>query len=163
MPSFDIVSELELMEVENAVNQAQREIGQRFDFRGGQSKVDLDKGAKRIKIIADDEMKLRSIHQILEGKLAKRSVDLRCLDYNKEEAGSGGILRQDVALKSGLNKEEAKQLTKAIKETKLKVQAQVQDEQVRVTGKKIDDLQAVMADLKGRDFSFPLQFINMRS
>ena len=162
MPSFDVVSELDMQEVDNAVNQTQKEIGQRFDFRGGKSELNLEKDAKKIKIVADDELKLRSIHQILEGKLAKRGVDLRCLKYGKEETGSGGVLRQVIDLKSGLDKEEAKEVTKAVKDSKLKVQAQVQDDQVRITSKSIDDLQATMAMLKGKDLKFPLQFINMR-
>lgn len=162
MPSFDIVSDLDLQEVDNAVNQAQKEIAQRFDFRGGKSEIELEKDAKKIKIIADDDMKLRSIHQILEGKLAKRGVDLRGLKYGKEESGSGGIIRQEIELKSGLDKEEAKEVTKAIKDAKLKVQAQVQDEQVRVTSKSIDELQEAITLLRNSGLKFPVQFINMR-
>ena len=163
MPSFDIVSELDMQEVDNAVNTAQKEISQRFDFRGGQSSITLERTAKKIKIVADDDMKLRSIHQVLEGKLAKRGVDLRALKYGKEESGSGGILRQEVTLKAGLDKEEAKDITKAIKDSKLKVQAQIQDEQVRVTSKSIDELQATIVLLKNAQLKFPVQFINMRS
>ena len=163
MPSFDIVSELDLMEVDNAVNQAKREIGQRFDFRGGKSDISLEKEAKRIKIMADDDMKLRAIHQIIETKMAKRDLDMRCLEYGQEETASGNMIRQMVTLKNGIEKEEAKKITKAIKETKLKVQAQVQDDQVRVTAKKIDDLQSVISHLKGMDLPFPIQFVNMRS
>lgn len=163
MPSFDIVSELDLMEVDNAVNQASKEIGQRFDFRGGQSEIALEKDQNRIKIVADDDMKLRSIHQILQTKLAKRELDLRCLDFGQEEAASGGIIRQFVSLQAGISKENAKIITKEIKESKLKVQAQIQGEQVRVTGKKIDDLQSVMSHLKQASLKIPVQFINMRS
>lgn len=163
MASFDVVSELDLQEVDNAVNQAQKEIGQRFDFRGGKSELALEKDAKKIKIVADDDMKLRSIHQILEGKLAKRGIDLRALKYGKEEPGSGGVIRQTIELKNGLAKEEAKEVTKAIKDSKLKVQAQVQDEQVRVTAKSIDELQATIQLLKASGLKFPVQFTNMRS
>lgn len=163
MPSFDIVNELNMMEVENAVNQTQKEIGQRFDFKGGKSDLELDKVGKKLKIMADDDMKLRSIHQILESKLAKRGVDLRCLKYEAEEQASGNIIRQVVNLRSGIEKEDAKEITKAIKESKLKVQAQIQDEQVRVTGKNIDDLQAAMAMLRTKEMKTPLQFVNMRS
>lgn len=162
MPSFDVVSELDMQEVDNAVNQAQKEIGQRFDFRGGKSEINLEKEAKKIRVVADDDMKLRSIHQILEGKLAKRGIDLRCLKHGKEETGSGGVLKQVIELKNGLDKEEAKQVTKAIKDSKLKVQAQVQDEQVRVTAKSIDELQATITMLKSQQLNFPLQFTNMR-
>ncbi len=163
MPSFDVVSDLDMMEVENAVNQTQKEIAQRFDFRGGKSELSLDKEAKKLKIMADDDFKLRSIHQILEGKLAKRGVDLRCLKYDKEEAASGGIIRQSVDLKSGIDKEGAKEVTKMIKESKLKVSAQIQDEQVRVTAKSIDELQATITLIRRADLKFPVQFINMRS
>ena len=163
MPSFDIVSELDMQEVDNAVNMAQKEIAQRFDFRGGKSSIELDKTAKKLKILADDDMKLRSIHQIVESKLAKRGVDLRGLKYGKEESGSGGIIRQEIDLKAGLDKEEAKEITKLIKESKVKVQAQIQDEQVRVTSKSIDELQAAISVLKKGELKFPLQYINMRS
>jgi uncharacterized protein YajQ (UPF0234 family) len=162
MPSFDIVSEIDLMEIDNAVNMTIKEIGQRFDFRGGKSTLELDKTARKIKITADDDMKLRAIHQILETRLAKRSIDLRCLKYGAEEAASGNIIRQMVDLKNGLEKEEAKELTKAIKDSKLKVQAEIQGEQLRVSGKSIDDLQTVIAMIKGLQLKFPVQFINMR-
>ena len=145
------------------MNQASKEIGNRFDFKGGKSEITLEKEGKKIKIIADDEMKLRSIHQILETKMAKRAVDLRCLHYGDEEAATGNIIRQGIDLKAGITKEEAKAITKEIKESKLKVQSQIQGEQVRVTGKKIDDLQEVMSLLKTATLKFPVQFINMRS
>ncbi len=163
MPSFDIVSEVSLMEVENAVNQTAKEIEQRFDFRGGKSSLELDKTAKTIKIIADDDMKLRSIHQILSGKLAKRNVDLRALKYKPEEQASGGILRQVVELKANLEKEELKEVNKHIKDSKLKVTTETQGEQLRVISKSIDELQATMNLLKQKDFKFPIQFTNMRS
>jgi uncharacterized protein YajQ (UPF0234 family) len=162
MPSFDIVSELDLMEVENAVNQSAKEIEQRFDFRGGKSSIELDKGSKKIKIMADDELKLRSIHQILQQKLAKRNIDLRGLKYNQEEQASGSMLRQFVDLKAALEKEEMKEVNKVIKDSKLKVTTETQGDQLRVTSKSIDDLQAVMSLLKGKELSFPVQFINMR-
>ena len=163
MPSFDIVSEVDMQEVDNAVNQAAKEIGTRFDFRGGKSNVEWSREEKLIKIIADDDMKLRSIHQILEQKLVKRNVDLRALDYAPEQEMSGNLLKQSVSLKIGLDKEAAKKVTKAIKNSKIKVQAQIQDEQVRVTSKKIDDLQGVMQMHRGEDVGAPLQFVNMRS
>jgi uncharacterized protein YajQ (UPF0234 family) len=163
MPSFDVVSELDLQEVDNAVNQTAREIGQRFDFKGGKSEITLDKDAKKIRIVADDDMKLRSIHQVLEGKMAKRGLDLRALKYGKEEAASGNLIRQEAELKTGLDKEAAKKVTAAIKESKLKVTAAIQDEQVRVTSKSIDELQAVIQMLKSKNLEIPLQFVNMRS
>lgn len=163
MPSFDIVSEVSLMEVENAVNQTAKEIEQRFDFRGGKSSIELDKTAKKIKIMADDDMKLRSIHQVLSGKLAKRSVDLRGLKYGAEEQASGNMLRQTVELKANLEKEEIKEVNKLIKDAKTKVTTEVQGEQLRVISKSIDELQATMNALKSKELKFPLQFTNMRS
>lgn len=163
MPSFDIVSEIDLQELDNAVNQVAKEVSTRFDFRGGKSSIDLDRKIPQIKILADDDMKLRSIHQILETKLAKRSIDLSCLDYGKEDDASGSGIRQIVNIRSGIDKESAKKITKIIKESKIKVQAQIQDEQVRVTGKSIDDLQEAIASVKNSNVGLPLQFINMRS
>jgi len=162
MPSFDIVSELDLMEVENAINQTAKEIEQRFDFRGGKSSIELDKTAKKIKIMADDEMKLRSIHQVMHQKMAKRNIDLRGLKYGEEEAASGNMIRQTVELKAALEKEELKEVNKLIKDSKMKVTAESQGDQLRVTSKSIDDLQAVMALLRGKELKFPVQFINMR-
>lgn len=163
MPSFDVVSEIDAQEVDNAVNQAKKEITTRFDFKGSKSSIDFDKDQNTIKVFADDDMKLRALHQILEQKMAKRSLDLSCLDYGKEEQASGSSIRQQIAIRSGIDKDSAKKITKAIKDSKLKVQAQIQGEQVRVTGKKIDDLQEVIAMLKSANLGLPLQFVNMRS
>jgi uncharacterized protein YajQ (UPF0234 family) len=163
MPSFDIVSEVDLMEVENATNQCSKEIEQRFDFRGGKSSIELDKVAKKIKIMADDELKLRSIHQILSQKFAKRNIDLKSLKYGKEEQATGMLIRQFIELKAQLEKEEIKEVNKLIKDSKLKVTTESQGDQLRVTSKSIDDLQATMKLLKGKELAFPLQFINMRS
>src|SRR6478609_1369356 len=158
MPSFDIVSEVNLQEVDNAVNQTVKEITTRFDFRGSKSSIEFDKTEKKIKILADDELKLRSIHQLLEQKLVKRSVDLRLLDYGKQQEGTGNALRQEVTLKAGIDKEEAKKIVKLIKDSKIKVQAQILDEQVRVTGKSIDDLQETIRTLRAAtEIGLPLQ------
>lgn len=164
MPSFDIVSEIDYQEVDNAVNQTAKEISTRFDFRGGKSSIEFDKSDKKIRIVADDELKLRSMHQLLEQKFVKRSIDLRLIDYGKEEVASGNLIRQEVTLKNGIDKEEAKKITKLIKDSKIKVQSQIQDEQLRVTGKNIDDLQETIRMLRAAtDIGLPLQFINMRS
>lgn len=162
MPSFDIVCRLEIQEVDNAVNQTAKEISQRFDFRGSSSKIQLDKEKQLIKIVADDELKLRSLKQILQQKLAKRGIDLRFLDFGKEEEAGGNLLRLEVSLKGGLEKSETKEITKIIKESKLKVAAEIQSDQVRVSGKKIDDLQALMKVIKDKELAFPVDFINMR-
>ena len=163
MPSFDIVNEINMQEIDNAVNQTKKEIAGRFDFRGGKSDLELDKTAKQIKITADDEFKLRSLQQILEQKLATRKVDLKVIEYGDATPAPGQILRQTVTLKEGIDKEEAKKILKLIKDSALKVQAQIQDEQVRVTGKKIDDLQAVIQMLRSAQVAVPLQYVNMRS
>ncbi|MCX6126834.1 MAG: YajQ family cyclic di-GMP-binding protein [Proteobacteria bacterium] len=163
MPSFDIVSEIDLMEVDNAVNQASKEIEQRFDFRGGKSSIELDKLAKKIKIMADDDMKLRSIHRVLSQKMAKRNLNLRALKFNPEEQASGNLIRQTVELKANLEKEEIKEVSKMIKDSKLKVTTENQGEQLRVTSKSLDELQATMALIKSKELKFPVQFTNMRS
>lgn len=163
MPSFDIVCEVDLQEVDNAVNQVNREISTRFDFRGGKSQISFDKAQEKIKIVADDELKLRAIHGLLETKVAKRGLDCRCLLYSAQDEGAGDLVKQEVALKVGLDKDESKKITKKIKELKLKVQAQIRDDLVRVTAKKIDDLQEVISHFKSSDLGLPLDYINMRS
>lgn len=159
--SFDIVSEVDLQEVDNAVNQTSKEISQRFDFRGSKTSLSLEEA--KIKILADDDYKLKSIIDILQTKIIKRNISLKSLDYGKVEAAAGGTVRQYVTIKKGINKDKAKEVVNQIKETKLKVQAQIMDDQVRVTGKNKDDLQAVIAKLKQADLDVDLQFVNFRS
>ena len=161
MPSFDVVSELNYQEVDNAVNQAKKEIANRYDFKGTTNEINLEK--EEIKLVAADDYKLEAIKQILESKLMKRGVSPRALDYQKEEEGSMGSKRQVIKLIKSLTKEKAKEVVSVIKETKLKVQPAIQDDLVRVTGKSIDDLQTVMATLRAKDVGVPLQFVNMRS
>ena len=161
MPSFDIVSKVEMQEVDNAVNQTVKEISQRYDFKGSKSEVTLEKEA--IKVLADDDFRLKAIIDILQSKCIKRGISLKSLDYGKAENASGGMVRQAIAIKQGIAKEKGKELCAIIKETKLKVQAQIQDDQVRVTGKNIDDLQEVIKLLKGKDLDVELQFVNFRS
>lgn len=161
MPSFDIVSKVDLQEVDNAVNQAVKEISQRYDFKGTTNEVELEKDG--LKILAADEYKLKAIQDILIAKLVRRNVSPKCFDYGKEEPASGGAVRVRAVIVQGISKEKGKELVKLIKETKLKVQAQIMEDQVRVSGKKIDDLQAVMQMLKEKDVGIELQFENMRS
>lgn len=161
MPSFDIVSEVNFQEVDNAVNQAKKEIATRYDFRGSKSEIVYEN--KEIKILADDDYKLGAIKDILASKLTKRGVSLKSLDYQKEEEASMGAKRQVAKLINGLTKEKAKEIIAIIKDTRLKVQPAIHDEQVRVTGKSIDDLQTVIQTLKSKDVGVPLQFNNMRS
>lgn len=158
--SFDIVSKTEMQEVSNAVQQAQKELAQRFDFKGSKSSIELT--AEEIVLVSDDEGKLRSVKDILESKLVKRGVSLKALDYATLEQAAGGTVRQKAKIVQGIEIEKAKAIVKAIKEAKLKVQASIQSEQVRVTGRAKDDLQKAMAIVKGHDYGIPLQFTNYR-
>ena len=161
--SFDIVSEINLQEVDNAVSQACKEIAQRFDFKGSISSIELDKTNKTITLKAENEYKLKTITDLLQMKCAKRSVSLKALVFGKVEAGLvGGSLKQPITLQNGIPSDKAKEINKAIKELKLKVQATTQGEQVRVQATKIDDLQTTIAALKPMDFGIDLQFMNFR-
>lgn len=162
MPSFDIVSKVDMQEIDNAVNQAIKEIQQRYDFKGSKSEIKWEK-KEELTIIADDDTKLGSITDILQTKFVKRGVSLKSLEYGKVEEASGSLKRQVITIRQGIPAEKARELNKVIKELKVKVQSQIQDDQVRVTGKKIDDLQEVIQELKGKDLGIDLQFINMRS
>jgi len=165
MPSFDVVSEVNLQEVDNAVNQAQKEIQARYDFKGTQFDLKFDAKTLEIKLTADAESRLDSMYDILSSKFIKRGIELGSIEAGKKEAVGGLMLRQMIKIKQGLEQEKAKQIVKAVKDSKLKVEAQIQDKQVRITGKKIDDLQDVIAMLKSQQsqFKIPLQFVNMRS
>lgn len=163
MPSFDFVAEVDPQLIDDAVNQVAREIAQRFDFRGSRAEISFKRQEKKVYLTADDDYKLRALHQLLEQKLAKRNVDLRCLLYSKEETGSHGVLKQHATLKDGLTKDEAKQITKLLKETRLKIQTQLQDNQLRVSGKKIDDLQRAIQLVEEAKLAFPVRATNMRS
>jgi uncharacterized protein YajQ (UPF0234 family) len=160
MPSFDIVSTVDMQEVDNAVNQTIKEIAQRYDFKKSKSEVTLEKDS--IKILADDDFRLKAIVDILQSKCIKRGVSVKALKYGTPDPASGGMVRQIVSIQQGISKEKGKEVIALIKETKLKVQAQIQEDQVRVTGKNIDDLQEVIGILKGKDLGIELQFINFR-
>ncbi len=160
MPSFDIVSQIDMQEVDNAVNQTVKEITQRYDFKNSKSEVSLEKDS--IRILADDDFRLKAIIDILQSKCVKRGVSLKALKYGSVESASGGLVRQIVSLQQGISKEKGKEIIAAIKETRLKVQGQIQEDQVRVTGKNIDDLQEIIKLLKGKDLEVEMQFINFR-
>jgi cyclic-di-GMP-binding protein len=160
--TFDIVSRVDMQEVSNAVQQAVKEISQRFDFKGSKSSIDLSKEKAEITLVADDDYKLKSLTEILKAKLVKRNVSLKTLNFGNVEKAAGDTLRQLVSLQQGLSTERAKDITKLIKETKLKVQTEIQKDQVRVRAKKIDDLQALIKMLKEKDFDFHIEFINYR-
>ncbi len=160
--SFDIVSIVEMPEVVNAINQAMMEIKQRFDFKGSKSDIKLEEKDKKIVIVSDDEYKLKSVIDILQSKLVKRGVSLKALIYGKVEPATGGTARQVITLQHGIPTEKAKEIVKLIKDTKLKVQAHIQGDQVRVSGKNKDDLQGVIALLRGKEMGIDLQFVNYR-
>lgn len=159
MPSFDIVSEVDGHELTNAIDQARRVVDTRFDFKGVEATY--EQNDKVLTLISEADIHLRQMREILEGALVKRGIDIKVLDWQEPEA-SGQRMQQTVTIREGLDKEQAKKITKMIKDQKLKVQVAVQGEQVRVTGKKRDDLQSVIAFLKQTDFDQPLQYINFR-
>lgn len=160
--SFDIVSDIDMQEVDNAVNQAAREIKLRYDFKNSKSSFTFNRAEKKITILADDAMKLRSMHDILKAKAVKRGIALKALQFGKEEKAFGETIRQEVTLQVGIAQDNAKKIVKDIKELKTKVQASIQGDQVRVSGKKIDDLQEVIRVLKEKEYDFALQFVNYR-
>jgi len=160
--SFDIVSEVDMMEVENAVNQAQKELANRFDFKGSKSSIDLNKTEKKITLVADDDFKMKALKDILEGRLAKRGVSIKSLNYKAQEQAFEGYIRQTAEIVSGLPSEKAKELSKMIRDSKIKVQTQIDGAKVKVISPKKDDLQQVIAYLKQTPFSLPLQFTNYR-
>jgi uncharacterized protein YajQ (UPF0234 family) len=158
--SFDIVSKTDMQEVANAINQASKELAQRFDFKGSKSSIELT--GEEIVLISDDEGKLRSVKDVLESKLVKRHVALKAIDYQKIEAAQMGTVRQRAKIVQGIESDKAKAIVKAIKDAKVKVQASIQSDQVRVVGRSKDDLQKAIALVKENDFGIPLQFTNYR-
>ena len=160
MPSFDIVSKTDLAEVANAINGMQREISTRFDFKGSKSTVELKDGT--ITLNADDELKLKQMHELLKQYLTRRKVDAGALDFKPAEKASGGAVRQTVVVRQGVEQDIAKRIVKEVKGTKLKVQVAIQGDTLRVTGKKRDDLQEAIAFVRGLKIELPLQYINFR-
>ena len=158
--SFDVVSKTDMQEVANAVQQAQKELAQRFDFKGSKSSIELT--AEELILVSDDEGKLVSVKDILETKLVKRKVSLKALDYGKIEPAAGGTVRQKAKIVQGIEIEKAKAIVKTIKDAKVKVQASIQSDQVRVVGRSKDDLQKAMTLVRETDFGIPLQFTNYR-
>jgi uncharacterized protein YajQ (UPF0234 family) len=160
--SFDIVSEVNLQEVDNALNQARKEIVQRYDFKDSKSSIEFNQKEKHLTVISDDDFKLKSVIDILQNKLIKRGVSVKALDYGAVESAANGTVRQLIKLRVGINKEDAKLIVKMIKDSRLRVQAQIMDDQIRVNGKSKDDLQSVMKMLKDADLKFATQFTNYR-
>jgi len=162
MPSFDVVNRVDLQEVDNAVNITKKAILSRYDFRNSKTEITIDKKDKKIRVTTEDEMKLRAVQDTLIENLVKRKVDRKCLEPKPAEAAAHGMMQRDIAIKEGIDSDTARSIVKMIKERKLKVQAAIQENQVRVTGKKIDDLQEVIQLLRGGAIAIPLQFINMQ-
>jgi uncharacterized protein YajQ (UPF0234 family) len=160
--SFDIVSRVDIQEVSNAVDQAMKEIGQRFDFRGSKSTINLDRGKDELSIVSDDEYKLKSVIDILQSKLIKRKVPIKSLQYGKIESSLSGNVKQTVTIQQGVPTEKGKEIVKLIKSAKLKVQTEIQKDQLRERAKKKDDLQTVITLLKEKNLDIHLEFVNYR-
>lgn len=160
--SFDIVSEIDMQEVDNAVNQAKKELAQRYDFKGSKSSIEFERVEKKLTLVGDDDFKLRALKDMLATRLAKRGVSVKFFNFKDPERAFEGTLRQAVEISSGIDKERARDLNKIIKDLGLKVQTQIEGEKIKVSSPKKDDLQAVIAHLRGIDFPLPLSFCNYR-
>jgi uncharacterized protein YajQ (UPF0234 family) len=160
--SFDVVSEVNMQEMKNVVDQATKEIKQRFDFKDSKTEITLKEKEKELTVISDDDYKLNAVNEIIKTKCVKRGVSLKALNYGAIEPALGGTVRQVVKIQSGIAADKAKELTKSVKDSKLKVQAQIQGEQVRIVSKSKDELQSAIAFLKQQDFGIDLQFTNYR-
>lgn len=163
MPSFDIVSKVDAQTLDNAINNAKKEILNRYDFNGSKSTIDLDKKTNQLTIVTEDDMRLKAITDSIISRMMKQNLDPKSLDFGKETVASGNMIRKEIKVKEGIDKEAAKKIVAKIKDSKLKVQASMMDDQVRVQSKNIDDLQKVISLCRGEDFGQPLQFINMRN
>lgn len=163
MPSFDIVSKVDAQTFDNAMNNAKKEILNRYDFSNSKSTIDHDKKTNVITIVTEDDMRLKAIEGSIISRMIKQGLDAKSLDFGKEQYASGNMIRKEVTVKEGLDKEIAKKIVAKIKDSKLKVQASIMEDQVRVQGKNIDDLQSVISLCRQEDFGQPLQYINMRN
>ena len=162
MPSMDVVSQIDTQAMDNAVNNLKREIGNRYDFRNCKTEIDYSKKEKKIHILSGDDGKVKTITEALNGQMVKQKLDPKCLDPKNIEPTSQGQAKRDIFIKEGISQDSAKKMVKFIKGLNLKVQAIIQDDQVRVSGKQIDDLQTVMGKLKEQDYGVPLQFVNLK-
>lgn len=162
MNSFDIVSEINWQEIDNAINQARKEIMTRYDFKGSKSSIDVSQKEKTITLLADDDFKLRAVVDILQNKFVKRNIPLKALKYKPSEEAHSGMIRQLIEVQQGISKDNARMIVKMIKDSKIRVQAAIQDEQVRVSGKSKDDLQSIINTIRGADLDFAVQFVNYR-
>lgn len=162
MPSFDVVSRVDMQEIDNAINQVKKEIATRFDFRGSKTQIDFDRKDAKISILTEDDMKLRAIRDMLVAKVVRRSIEASALDFGTPEKAGGDMLRQVVVIVNGIDIDTARKVVKLVKDAKIKVQAAIQGEEVRISGKQRDDLQQVITMLKEADVGMPLQFVNYR-
>ena len=162
MPFFDIVSRIDLQEVDNAVNMTRKAILSRFDFRQSKTEISLDKKEKKIRVTTEDDMKMRAVQEGLIENLVKRKVDIKGLEVKPSQMAAQGMIQREISIKEGVDADTARAIVKMIKDKKLKVQAAIQENQVRVTGKKIDDLQEVIQMLRTANLPIPLQFVNMQ-
>jgi uncharacterized protein YajQ (UPF0234 family) len=163
MPSFDIACKIDLQELDNAVNQARKEIQTRYDFKGSKTTIEFREKEREIVLTSEGDFKLKATLDILQSKMVKRGISLKAVTAGKIEPAAGGMVRQTLALQQGIAVEKAREIVKRIKHTKLKVQAAIQDDQVRVSGKNIDDLQTIIRMLRDDDLGIHMQFVNMRS
>ena len=163
MPSFDIVSKVDLQTLDNAINAAIKEIITRFDFRDSKTEIDLDKKSLVVKVLTENEMRVTAIEDVVRSRLIKQKIDPNCMDFGKQQYASGNMVRKDINIKQGIDKDASRKIMKDIKESNIKVQAQIMDDQLRVSSKKIDDLQKTMAILRSKDYGIPLQFQNMKA
>ena len=162
MPSFDIISKVDAQSLDNAINVAKKELANRYDFHGSKSSIELDKKENIVHVLTENEMRIEAIEDIIRSRLIKQKIDARCLDFGKQQYASGNMIKKDLKIKQGIDKDTARKIISDIKESKLKVQAQMMDDKLRVTGKKIDELQAVIGMCRSKDYGIPLQFDNMK-
>ena len=163
MASFDIVSKVDLQRLDNAINVAIKEVSSRYDFHDSKSVIELDKKTMMIHVLTENDMRMKAIEGIIISRMIKQSLDASALDFGKELYAAGNMVKKDIQVKQGIDKDTARKIVKIIKDTGLKVQASIMDDQLRVTGKKLDDLQAVQTLLRGQKLEIPLQFDNYRN
>jgi cyclic-di-GMP-binding protein len=163
MPAFDIVSKVDLQKLDNAINNARKELVNRYDFHGSKTSLELDKKDMSLRVITENEMKMKAVEDIIISRMVKQSLDPTSLDFGKEHYASGNMLRKDIKIKQGIDKETAKKIVRIIKDSGIKAQPSIMDEQVRVSGKKIDDLQKIISVVKEASLDLPLQYENFRN
>jgi cyclic-di-GMP-binding protein len=163
MPAFDIVSKVDLQKLDNAINNARKELVNRYDFHGSKTSLELDKKEMSLRVITENEMRMKAVEDIIISRMVKQSLDPTSLDFGREHYASGNMLRKDIKIKQGIDKETAKKIVRIIKDSGIKAQPSIMDEQVRVSGKKIDDLQKIISVVKEASIDLPLQYENFRN